>query len=92
LRRAVGLVDPRRHDGDKRHRQQREPAARRPAIADQPPGLGDKRAARRRLDVDARARDQRRDDDVIVVVLDAEELLGVGERDRLGPGAGEKKR
>src|ERR1044072_8479026 len=42
--------------------------------------------------MDARAGDQRRDDVVIVVVLDAQELLRVAERDRLDGGGGKKDR
>jgi hypothetical protein len=40
--------------------------------------------------MDARAGDQRRDDVVIVIMLDAQKLFRLGKRDRLGRGTDEK--
>jgi hypothetical protein len=55
----------------------------RPGVADDPPALGDQRASRLCLDMDAGACDQRRDHVIVVGRLDLEEGLGVVERDRL---------
>ena len=49
----------------------------------EPPALRDQRAAGLRLDMDARARNQRGDHVIVVVVLDAEKGLGLVERHRL---------
>jgi hypothetical protein len=90
LRRAVELIDARRDQLAQRRRQNGDAAVRRPRVARQPPGLRDQRAAGLRLDMDARAGDQRGNGVVIVAVLDAQMGLGLGKRDRFDGRAVEK--
>ena len=87
LRRAIELDDARRDQRAERRWHHRDAAARRPRVARDPPSLRDQRAAGLRLDMDARAGDQRGDGVVIVGVLDAQIGFGLGKRDRLDGGA-----
>jgi len=62
----------------------------RPAIQHDAPGLRDEQAACRDLDFAARACDERRDQLVVGVMLDAQPVLRFRERDRLNGGRCQK--
>jgi hypothetical protein len=57
-----------------------------PAVQHDAPGLGHQHAARGKLHLAARRRDQRRNQLVVGVMFDAEKILRVRERKRLGAG------
>lgn len=62
-----------------------------PGVEAEPPTLGDQRAARLRLDMDARTRNERTDRRILVVGLDAQVSFRLVERQRLDRRRGEKK-
>ena len=81
---ARGIEHPRRDHAAQRPDARIEPAVRRPRIQHEAPALHQQRAPRQRLDMAARGRDQRRDDGVIIAMLDAQESFRLRHRPRFG--------
>jgi hypothetical protein len=77
---AVGIIVADRNHLAQRNGEKRQAPARGPGIACEPPGLRNQGAAGLRLHLHARGCDQRRDQVVIVVVFDAQEQSGFGQR------------
>jgi hypothetical protein len=73
----------RRHHLQQRRERQHDAPVARPNVEDDAPGLRDQNAAHSRLDMPARALDQRCDQIVVVVMLDAQKVLRLRERQRL---------
>ena len=75
---------------DQRRQRQEHGAPARPAVERQPPALLDELASRRRLDDEPRRLDERRDEVVLGVVVEAQIGAHLGKRHGLDGGTGDE--
>lgn len=87
-----GVVDARRGERPQWSSARLDAAVIRPLVQHQAPGLRDQSAACHRFDMASRRCDQRRDDRIVIIVLGAQESLGLFDRPWLDRRAGQEYR